>query len=56
MLSFSVLEVEKGEDTIMDNGRAARKNEMIEVIGTSVGSTANKRFVPSLASQLVIIS
>lgn len=55
MLGFSVLEVKKGEYTIMDNGRTARKNEVIEVIGTPVGSTANKSFVPNLASQLVIV-
>ena len=31
---FSVQEVEKGEDTMIDNGRTARKKKVIEMIGT----------------------
>lgn len=57
MLGFSVQEVEKGEDTITDHGKTARKKESdkndrdVNWINRTV-----KSFVPNLTRQSVAVS
>lgn len=57
MLGFSVQEVEKGEDTIMDNGMTAKKkSDRNDRDINWINRTVNKRFVPNLTRQLVVVS